>query len=467
MSSSLLPSPGSNADDDEKPSAVVPPVGTDSSPPIINNSNNDERLQWQKEKLELQLELERQRVVNLQLLLDQQQQQQHPAAHPWSWSWPWSWSFSKRQRIGMAVVLMILVLGGAVAGIVCGTGHCDPNYCVPRDSAPKRPPRPTADAEAIHSYINNITLSGRTLQYPSSATAEERALQWLIDADQTISLPPESNDSLVLQQRYTLATLWFQSPYCSPMHAPSWTWTSIPECSWYNVVCDGCTERVTALDVPYFNVQGRIPEDFGLLTAMTHLNLWANRLTGTIPSSLGLLTDMESLSLLDNKLTGTIPSSLGSMTALTYLHLSGNKLTGTIPSWLGSFTALSVLDLSDNALSGTIPSSLASLPMPTIENDDDGIARFPYRNHGFYDLFLHGNALTGTIPSSLVKLTALGYLHVHNNQLNGTMPFCNTNQTFESLVADCDKVSCPCCTHCCPTAWDGIPAYGGCDVMTT
>jgi Leucine-rich repeat (LRR) protein len=149
---------------------------------------------------------------------------------------------------------------------------------------------------------------------------------------------------------------------------------------------------------------------------VTELLLTSENVRGQIPADLGLLTDLTYLSLYDNQLTGTIPSSLGALTALTLFTLYTNQLVGTIPSSLGALTALTYLDLSINQLNGTIPSSLGAL-------------------------------------------SALEYLILNDNQLVGTMPFCKSDQSIEYLVADCAKVNCTCCTHCCPAAFGNIPLY--------
>jgi hypothetical protein len=121
-----------------------------------------------------------------------------------------------------------------------------------------------------------------------------------------------------------------------------------------------------------------------------------------------------------------------------------NQLTGTIPSFLGMFTRLIYLQLHTNELNGTIPSSLEALTGLMV------------------DLGLSNNNLTGTIPSSLGALTVLAGLWLFNNQLNGTLSLCDdSNRTFDNVIADCAKVSCP---HCCPTAGeDGtIPVFDKC-----
>jgi hypothetical protein len=111
-----------------------------------------------------------------------------------------------------------------------------------------------------------------------------------------------------------------------------------------------------------------------------------------------------------NQLSRTIPSSLGALTELTRLYLSLNQLSGTIPSSLGALTALIGLDLNVNQLNRTILLSLGAL-------------------------------------------TALTRFFLHRNQLVGTMPFCNSVQSFEYLVAKCAEVNCTCCNECCPVAF--------------
>jgi hypothetical protein len=287
----------------------------------------------------------------------------------------------------------------------------------------------TLRASTILPYINGITLSCRTWTYPSSSSAEERAVRWLIEDDLGTAIDDEQS----LRQRYVLGTLWFlknttpTTGFGSSDHVASWT-TNLDECEWFNVECDD-NGLVTDLYLAVVNIQGQIPHDLGLLTSLTDLSFWSNQLSGTIPSSLGALTALTWLSLEVNQLSGTIPSALRALTALTLLDLGGNQLSGTIPTFLDTLTALTYLSLNNNQLDGTIPSSLGALT-------------------SLLRLFLFDNQLSGTIPSSLGALTALTYLWVNDNQLVGTMPFCNLDQAFEFLVADCEKVKCTCCTLC-------------------
>jgi Leucine-rich repeat (LRR) protein len=208
----------------------------------------------------------------------------------------------------------------------------------------------SARADTILSYLNSITLSGRTLTYPSSSSAEERAVQWLIEDD----LGTAANDEQSLRQRYVLGTLWFLEPTPTTGFSTT-TWkNNLNECQWLDVECDG-SGLVQSLELNEVDMRGKLPHDLGLLTRLTYLSLWANELSGTIPSSLGALKALATLDLGDNDLSGTIPSSLGALTALTGLWLSGNDLSGTIPSSIVALTALNYFWLTDNRLVGTMP----------------------------------------------------------------------------------------------------------------
>ncbi len=80
----------------------------------------------------------------------------------------------------------------------------------------------------------------------------------------------------------------------------------------------------------------------------------------TIPSEIGLLTQLTYLDFYSERLTARIPSEIGRLTQLAYLDFSANSLTSRIPSEIGLLTKLTGLFFSDNQLSGTIPSSLCS-----------------------------------------------------------------------------------------------------------
>ena len=172
-----------------------------------------------------------------------------------------------------------------------------------------------------------------------------------------------------------------------------------------------------------------------------YISFFKNKLQGTIPDELGLLTALTYLHLRSNELTGTLPSQLGQLTALTYLEFWSNRLTGTIPTQLGKLTALPVLSLRDNQLTDTIPSQLGYLTALT-------------------ELYLQNNQLSRTIPLTLTQLTNLKILYFHDNNLVGQVPsgFCAASfpdwradgaYGNDRLWADCmSDVQCACCDKC-------------------
>jgi hypothetical protein len=103
-----------------------------------------------------------------------------------------------------------------------------PSSVAPATTSPVPPAPPPARVESIRSYINSITLSNQTLSYPPSSpgTAEERAVQWLIEDD----LNTATEDSVALCQRYALSTPWFTGD----SQADTWI-TNQDECAWSNV----------------------------------------------------------------------------------------------------------------------------------------------------------------------------------------------------------------------------------------
>ena len=221
------------------------------------------------------------------------------------------------------------------------------------------------------------------------------------------------------------------------------------EGGWYGVTVT--TDHVTGIDLESNNLDGTIPTDIGVLTALESLNMAGNALTGSLPTEIGNLTLLHNIHLGDNQLSGNIPASIGNLTSLEYLmlftnqfsgdlpaemaslttlqwlFLAENQLSGSLPAWLGDLTALTSLQLQNNQFSGTIPTEIGSLANLTelhLEYNQltGGIPTQLGSLTNLEQLFLHDNELTGGIPAEIGNLTSLVQLHLQFNQLSGSIP---------------------------------------------
>jgi Leucine Rich Repeat len=334
----------------------------------------------------------------------------------------WLWFFVV---LIVAVVLGVVCSGGGGGGTFFGASSTD------------------ARSEAIAAFINSITLTSKSIAYPprvnSIATAEEQALQWLIDED---PLNLTALDRFRLQQRYALLTLWFRTTRIS-----NWTYsmgwlTAENECKAFGITCiekqvdvGGIGELQTVveeIDLYSNNLHGGIPTDFGLLENLKYLDLSYNVLSGSLPDSIGEWTALEAFGTHGNAMTGTLPESIGQWSNLLGFDISGNSCNGTLPELIGSWNRLEIFSVDGNALTGTIPTS--------IEN---------WKN--ITTFYASNNAFTGTIPKSIENWKNISVASFEGNHFTGSMPtgICAAINVSSGdvLRADC-SLECTCCTGC-------------------
>ena len=218
---------------------------------------------------------------------------------------------------------------------------------------------------------------------------------------------------------------------------PNWidsdNWlTDAPLGSWYGVETNALG-RVTELNLPFNDLSGSIPAEFGSLASLTTLDLLSNDLSGSIPAEFGSLASLTTLDLGLNELFGPIPTELAGLTSLTTLNLGGNDLSGSLPVELGNLASLTTLDLGFNELSGPIPTELAGLaslteldlsfnqlsgPIPTELANLTSLEILNLSGR----LITGGTGLSGPIPLELTRLTSLKELNLGENALTGPIP---------------------------------------------
>jgi Leucine-rich repeat (LRR) protein len=234
---------------------------------------------------------------------------------------------------------------------------------------------PIVTQSLLTSFINNITLSNRTIA-SNGPTPEDRALNYLIYKDTTFNksqlLTLNSTMTNMVQfrirQRYALLTLWFQQAfYEKKWYSISGWLVNANECdNWYGIDCTsislggavGIQDVVTAVDLNFNDVKGTIPADLGLLTSLTRFDVNFNVLTGTLPASIGQWTALTSFNVYYNALNGTLPASIGQLTALTYFNVNNNALSGTIPASIGNWSQIQYAYFDANQFTGIMPNGI-------------------------------------------------------------------------------------------------------------
>lgn len=94
---------------------------------------------------------------------------------------------------------------------------------------------------------------------------------------------------------------------------------------------------------------------FGIIGALSILDLSNNHLGGGLPAELSRLVGLRYLNLSRNCLSGSIPPTFSNRISLVQLDMSNNNLSGSIPSMLASLNKLDYVDFSSNMLVGRIP----------------------------------------------------------------------------------------------------------------
>ncbi|KAJ9693373.1 hypothetical protein PVL29_012226 [Vitis rotundifolia] len=231
------------------------------------------------------------------------------------------------------------------------------------------------------------------------------------------------------------------------------------------------------LDLSFNSFKGMpIPQLFGFLKNLLHLNLSGAEFSGTIPSNFGNLSNLQYLDLssyhpsymtslvflkylgMDYVNLSLVGSQwvevLNKLPILTELHLDGCSLSGSIPSpsfvnftslfvisiksnqfismfpkWLLNVSSLGSIDISYNQLHGRIPLGLGELPNlqyidlswnSNFRGSISQLLRNSWKKIEF--LNLAGNELHGPIPSSFENFCNLKYLDLSDNNLNGSLP---------------------------------------------
>ena len=179
----------------------------------------------------------------------------------------------------------------------------------------------------------------------------------------------------------------------------------------------GQLKKLSHLNLNY-NQINQLSDDFGDLTELTFLNLDRNELVH-LPASFWWLEKLSNLQLNQNKLID-LPDNFGNLAKLMTLNLSGNKLS-QLPDSFVNLVGATEIDLRTNELSelpeniGNIWSKLTKLLLygNKISTLPDSIGSLS----NLIELDLGYNQLSA-LPSSINKLAKLWKLQVGSNQIS-------------------------------------------------
>ena len=107
----------------------------------------------------------------------------------------------------------------------------------------------------------------------------------------------------------------------------------------------------------------RIPTTLGYLKKLTTLSMSEMKppIQGRLPSELGLMTALKVMNLMKNQIVGELPSELYNLRELSVLDLGYNKLNGTLSSEMKNFLKMDMFKINNNHFEQSIPKEVGNI----------------------------------------------------------------------------------------------------------
>ncbi|KAM3294069.1 hypothetical protein ACQJBY_037151 [Aegilops geniculata] len=137
--------------------------------------------------------------------------------------------------------------------------------------------------------------------------------------------------------------------------------------------------KLEMLDLRDNELDGELPD---MPTALVTVLLSKNSFKGEIPEKFGQLKRLQHLDLSFNFLEGSPPEELFDLPNISYLNLAANMLSGSLPSSLTCSSTLGFVDLSTNRITGNLPACLsANLNNRVVKFDGNCFSADPEHQH--------------------------------------------------------------------------------------
>jgi len=233
--------------------------------------------------------------------------------------------------------------------------------------------RPTATLTRTDVAISDILFDKVGTAFNATNTKENTARQFLLDSTSDTyfnTVRSYATDDEIIQ-RYLVVLALYQLNLSFLINGTS------SECSWSFVACEYGKVTSFKLDgtVNVATSQPVFPVDLFNLTTMEEIGLNSfNFLNKTLPEDIGLASRLTSLNLSLNALTGVLPDELFELRSLTVLDLSNNTLSGSLGDKpkIKQLIRLTTLDLGTNNFTGNLLFCDISPSATSIVTDCDG-----------------------------------------------------------------------------------------------
>lgn len=186
------------------------------------------------------------------------------------------------------------------------------------------------------------------------------------------------------------------------------------------------------LAVGFNQLNGFIPETFGLLPSLVSVQLYGNQITGSLPD-LSVFPLLLELDLGDNQLNGTMHRNIGKLSMLEYFVIYFNSLKGILSeTHFSNLSSLKYLLFSSNSLtcnffSDWVPSFQLLVIMFSSCKLGPHFPKWLQMQNKISKLDISSNGISD-VPSWFWDLSpGWIYLNLSNNLINGLLPDLSLN----------------------------------------